>query len=83
MRRSWGEAPGQGVSRAARNCRVGQPYVEEVQLVGFAANAVGEQEEIALQPGHLLRGILETDTGARHDGEWLTTLEGGCSEKES
>jgi hypothetical protein len=33
-------------------------YVEEVQLVGLDADAVGEQEDVALLPGNFLgRGI--------------------------
>ena len=69
-RRSWGGAPGGGIStnKVGYNRRLGPPYVEKVQLVGLAADAVGEEQEIALQPGHLLGRILETNAGARHDG---------------
>lgn len=45
---------------------VGETYVEEVKLIGGAANGVGEQEQVPLHPGHLLGGELETDAWTGH-----------------
>lgn len=42
-------------------------YIEQVKFVGLGANGVGKQQQVALQPRHLLAGILEADTGTRHD----------------
>lgn len=39
-----------------------------MQFVGLAANAVCEEERIALQPAHLLARILEADSGTGHVG---------------
>ena len=41
-------------------------YIEEMQLVSCAANAVCEEEDISLQPGHFLRRILETNSWTAH-----------------
>lgn len=41
-------------------------YVEEVKLIGAAADRVGEQEQVALHPGHLLGRELEADAGTGH-----------------
>lgn len=41
-------------------------HVEEVKLIISATDSVGEQEHIALEPGNLLAGIFETNTGAAH-----------------
>ena len=45
---------------------VGGTYVEEVKLIGGAADRVGEQEQVALHPGHLLGRELEADAGTGH-----------------
>lgn len=50
-------------------------YVEEVKLLRGAANRVGKEESITLEPAHLARGILETNTRARHFGYYM---EGIC-----
>jgi hypothetical protein len=43
---------------------LGMQLVEEVKLVCRAADGSGEEEGIALQPRHLGRRVLETDTWA-------------------
>lgn len=45
------------------------PYVEEVKLINLAADAVGEEEHISLEPRHGLSRILEADAGTAHD-DW-------------
>lgn len=37
-----------------------------MQFIGLAANAVCEEERIALQPANLLARILEADSGSGH-----------------
>lgn len=49
------------------------PYVEEVKLVDLAANAVGEEKHISLEPRHRLGRILEADAGTAHD-DWIMML---------
>lgn len=44
-------------------------YKEEVKLIRLAANAVGKEQGISLQPRHGLRRILETNTRAAHDDD--------------
>lgn len=41
-------------------------YVEEVQLVGLDADAVGEQEDVALLPGNFLGREFVASSGGRH-----------------
>ena len=45
-------------------------YVEELQFIDCAANAGGEEEDIALQPRHLDGGVFEASSGVcvAHDG---------------
>ena len=44
----------------------GLTYVEEVQLIRIGCtNAVCEEQEIALEPGYLIRGKLEADAGTQ------------------
>ena len=50
-------------------------YVEELKLVGLAANAGSKEESVSLQPGHLPGGVLETSSGAAHRRNKL----GSCS----
>lgn len=40
-----------------------------MELVGGAADAVGEHQDIALQPGEFLGGKLVTGAGGGHSGE--------------
>jgi hypothetical protein len=40
--------------------------IEEVKLVSSASNAIGKEQDISLQPGHIPRRILETCTWAAH-----------------
>jgi hypothetical protein len=51
-------------------------YIEEVQLISCASDCICKEENISLQPRHLLRRILETDSRARH-------LEGRIREDEN
>ena len=44
-------------------CWYGQIYIEKVQLISFGADAVGEKQNIALQPGHLLGREFVTGSG--------------------
>lgn len=39
-----------------------------MELLGDAADAVGEQQDIALQPGEFLGGKLVTSAGGGHSG---------------
>lgn len=49
--------------------RAGGTYVEEVKLLGRAADGVGEKQEVPLQPRNLLWRELEADTWTgRHGG---------------
>ena len=41
-------------------------YVEEVKLIDCAADAVGEEEGVALQPGHFHGGIFEAGSWCAH-----------------
>ena len=43
-----------------------ESYIEEVQLISCASDCICKEENISLQPRHLLRRILETDSRARH-----------------
>lgn len=47
-------------------CRYGRIYIEKVQLIGFDADAVGEKQNIALQPGHVLGREFVTSSGGSH-----------------
>jgi hypothetical protein len=40
-----------------------------VKLVGGAADSVGEEQDVALQPRHLLGRELKADAGSRHDDD--------------
>ena len=50
---------------------VGGTHVEEVKLIGAAADRVGEQKQVALHPGHLLGRELEADAGTGHFGDGI------------
>jgi len=51
--------------QACESCD-GVAYVEEVQLIRIGCtNAVCEEQEIALEPGYLIRGKLEADAGTQ------------------
>jgi hypothetical protein len=41
-------------------------FKEEVKLISRAANTVGEEEGVPLQPLHGLGWVLETDAGTAH-----------------
>jgi hypothetical protein len=43
-------------------------YIEKMQFVGRTPYAVGKEEDIALQPGHLLAGVLEAGSRVAHIG---------------
>lgn len=42
-------------------------YVEKLQLISFAANAISEQEDIALLPGDFLGREFVAGSGGRHN----------------
>ena len=48
------------------NHATGDTYVEKMQLIVGAANRLGEEENISLQPGDLGGRILETNAGTGH-----------------
>tara|TARA_R110002060_G_scaffold63557_2_gene72810 strand:- start:613 stop:831 length:219 start_codon:yes stop_codon:yes gene_type:complete len=41
-------------------------YIDEMEFVYGASNAVCKEQDIPLQPGHLLGRIFESSTGAAH-----------------
>lgn len=41
-------------------------YIEEVELVDSAADAVCEKQDVPLEPGNCLRGVLEACSGSAH-----------------
>jgi hypothetical protein len=42
-----------------------------VELVGGAADAVGEEEDVPLEPGDFLGRVFESDAWAAHFGDWV------------
>lgn len=50
-------------------------YVEKVKLISSAANRVGKQQQIALQPCYRLRRIFEANTRSRHDNGMCAMVE--------
>jgi len=50
-------------------------YEEKLELVGLAANAVGEQEDIALLPRDFLGREFVASSGGRHFGIFLVKKE--------
>lgn len=51
-------------------------YIEEVQLVGLDADAVGEQKDVAFLPGDLLGGKFMASSGGRHtEGRYANITE--------
>lgn len=56
-------------------------YVEKLELVGLAANAVGEQEDIALLPRDFLGRKFVASSGGRHFGI-LSRQKGGMKKQE-
>lgn len=57
-----------GVGR--EDCKVGVEFVEEVKLIGLAADAVGKEKRITLQPRNGLSRVFETNAWTAHDEEW-------------
>lgn len=45
-------------------------HVDELQFVDGAADADGEEEDVALQPRDFGAGVFEADAGAGHGGGW-------------
>ena len=43
-----------------------EAYVEEVELVDSAADAVREKQDVPFEPGNCLRGVLEACSGSAH-----------------
>lgn len=41
-------------------------YIEEVELVDSAADAVCEKQDVPFEPGNCLRGVLEACSGSAH-----------------
>lgn len=41
-------------------------YIEEVELVDSAADAVGEKQDVPFEPGNFLRGVLEACSWSAH-----------------
>lgn len=66
-KRRSGPALTQDDGVGGKNGKVGVEFVEEVKLVGLAADAVGKQEHVAFQPRNGLRRVFETNAGTAHD----------------